>query len=62
MDLMSNLEVLSSVFDILFMFDFKVEMEAYMLEIWNLPALGNICLELDFNGVRDLNYGLIYFF
>ena len=40
MDLMFILKSLNSVYDMLFMLDFRVEMEAYALEIWNVPTLG----------------------
>ena len=61
MDLMFKLKALNSVYDILFMFDFN--MESGSLRAGNMKSIsvGNICLE-DFNGVKDLNYGLNYFF
>ena len=62
MDLMFKLKALNSVYDILFMFDFNMENGILRDGNMKYANVGNICFNLDFNGVRDLNYGLIYFF
>ena len=62
MELMFILKVVNIVYGLCFMLDFNMENGSIRVANMKSSIVGNICLELDFNGVRDLNYGLINFF